>query len=357
MIEDGTQLRVARENAGLSLSAMARATRYSSSYLCNVECGRRRVPPDLVLAYARVIGDQMQRRDVLNNLAASVVAPAAVGELLQRGFAAALRSRRGVDEWLERTDQYGQQYMQVGARELQQHLAADLVVLQQQLERPELWAAAARLLTVYGKTTPGAVEAARWYRLAAVAADRSEDLQTRVWVRGRSALALAYEGAGLSTAAQLAEQALALSDQPTLGALNARMALAHAAGHRGDYATALAELDQGWRVFDRVGSDEQISDFEVPEWRMATFASMLLSRLGDPRAAEVQDAADRARPDTLPRFATHIQLHRALALVVAGDRAAGRGLAQQAMSALPAERHSLSLRMMAAEVEQVARTA
>ena len=35
-----------------------------------------------------------------------------------------------------------------------------------------MWAVAARLLTVCGKTTPGAREATRWYRLAAMAADR-----------------------------------------------------------------------------------------------------------------------------------------------------------------------------------------
>lgn len=351
---DGAKLRAAREAARLSLAALARRTQYSKGYLANVESGQRRVTPAVAVAYERALGDEMERRGLLTGLAATVVAPAAVSELLRRGFAAALDGKGSVEEWAARTEAYGRDYMMIGAGQLQQRLAGDLVVMQQHLERPGLWASAARLLTVYGKTTPAAREAASWYRLAAVTADRSGDLDARVWVRGRSALALAYEGAGLQTARTLAEQALALSDRPTLGALNAHMALAHAAGHVGDRDTALAELDAARRVFDLAGSEEQVSDFAVPEWRMQTFTSMLLSRLGDPRAEQAQQAADRARPATLPRFATHIELHRGLMMVAAGDRAGGVAYARAVMEALPPERHSLSLRLMMAEIEQKA---
>lgn len=338
----------------MSLAQMARRTRYGKSYLGNVETGKRRATPGVVLAYQRTLGDDLQRRDLLAGLAAGLVAPAAVGALVQRGFQAALTGRSAGDEWVERAERYGHDYMVTGAAALQDRLAGDLVVLQQHLETPTMWAVAARLLTVYGKTTPGAQEAARWYRLAAVAADRSGDTDTRVWVRGRSALALAYEGAGLSTAETMAGQALALSDRPTLGALNARMALAHAAAHRGDGRAALSHLADGRRLFDVAASDEQVSDFSVPEWRMATFASMLLSRMGHPDAAAEQDRADATRPATLPRFATHIQLHRGLMLVKSGDVAAGVCYAREALAALPPQRHSLSLRLMLAEIESAA---
>lgn len=289
---------------------------------------------------------------LLTGLAASVIAPAAVGELIHRGFAAAVSDHTvTVDEWQHRTLRYGHDYMQVGAGQLQQQLAGDLVVLQRQLETPGLWAAAARLLTVYGKTTPGAWEASRWYRLAATAADRSGDLPTRVWVRGRSALALAYEGAGLKTASGMAQQALGICDRPSLGTLNAHMALAHVAGHRGDESEALAELEHARRIFDRAGSEEQVSDFAVPEWRMHTFTNMLLSRLGHPRSVEAQDGADQTRPATLPRFATHIELHRGLAMARAGDVSGGVAYARAALDRLPPQRHSLSLRLMMAEIE------
>jgi hypothetical protein len=192
-----------------------------------------------------------------------------------------------------------------------------------------------------------------WYRLAATVADRSEDAATRVWVRGRAALALAYEAAELPTARLLADQALALSDRPSLGHLNALVARAHVSGALGDRATAISTMEEAQRVFDQVGSGEQISDFAIPEWRMNTFASMLWSRLGDEqRAVAAQDAADDTRPATLPRFATHIELHRGLMLAKSGDKTAGLQYAQAALDRLPPERHSLSLRLLTNEIKR-----
>lgn len=349
---EGWKLRQARESAGLSLAAMARRTHFSKSHLSNVETGKRAATSDVVLAYEQALGEVVKRRGLLTGLAAGVVAPMAVSELIHHGFAAALDGRDAEEEWTERAVNLGRDYMQVGASELQTRLAGDLVVVQQHLGTPVMWGVAARMLTTYGKTTGEADEAVRWYRLAAVAADRSGDTDLRVWVRGRAALALGYEGARLPVAHDLAEQAIALSDQASLGRLNALMARAHVAGIRGDRASALRDLDQARRVFDRAGSHEQISDFAVPEWRMATFTSMLLSRLGDPRAVEAQDAADATRPATLPRFATHIEMHRGLMMAKAGDRAGGVTYAREALSALPPERHSQSLRLMLAEVER-----
>jgi hypothetical protein len=148
-----------------------------------------------------------------------------------------------------------------------------------------------------------------------------------------------------------------LSDKPTLGRLNALVGLAQVAAVRGDAATATETLEQAQRVFDVAGSSEQASDFAVPEWRFHTFASMLLSRLGDPRAVVEQGAADRTRPATLARFATHIELHRSLMLVKSGDAKEGVAYARRALGKLPPERHSVSLRLMLAEVERVAKGA
>ncbi|WP_430727713.1 hypothetical protein [Streptomyces virginiae] len=76
-------------------------------------------------------------------------------------------------------------------------------------------------MTLYAKTFPGSdgAKAVHWYRLAAKAAD---DLDTRVWVRGRATIALGYEGAALPVADVFADQAIALSNnRPSLGLLNA----------------------------------------------------------------------------------------------------------------------------------------
>ncbi|GAA2525910.1 XRE family transcriptional regulator [Pilimelia columellifera] len=307
----------------------------------------------MVLAYEKV-ATEMDRRSLITGTLATIVVPSAVAELIKHGFSSALNKRASVEEWLDKTQNYGTGYMQVGASEMQSRLASDLVVLQQNLEHPQLWGVAARLMTVYGKTLPsnegnsGAIE---WYRLAAVLADRSEDNDMRVWVRGRAALALAYEGASLRFANDLANQAIGIDEKPSLGRLNALVARAHVAGHRGDTKEALKALRASERVADVALSEVLVSDFAVPEWRYHTFTSMLLSRLGLPEAEHAQDQADQTRPSTLPRFATHIELHRALMMVKQGDRDAGISYARTALDKLPPENRSLSLKLMMNEIK------
>lgn len=356
MDEMGAILRTARQAAGLSLAAIARRTFYSKGYLANVEAGRRRATPELVAAYDRALGDDVNRRQLLIGLMAGAVTPTASAEAVASAFEAALNGPRlDADDWLARLDAYGHDYMSVGAGDIQARLATDLVRLRERLDNPRLCSVAARLLTVHGKTLPSADDrggAIRWYRFGISAADRSDDIDARVWTRGRAALALAYEGAALPVARQFATDALAIDDKPSLGRLNGLLALAHVQGFEGDLTGALATLDDARRVFDQVGSDEQISDFAIPEWRMATISGLLLARLGEEhRAIEAQQTADRTRPGTLPRFATHIELHRGLMMAKAGDRDTGIDYARAAMSALPPERHSLSLRLMLAEIE------
>ena len=112
-------------------------------------------------------------------------------------------------------------------------------------------------------------------------------------------------------------------------------------------------MERAERMFESVISDEQISDYAVPEWRFHTFTSMLLSRMGDERRAVMaQEAADRTRPKSLQRFATHIEMHRGLMMAKAGDVDGGLAYARSAMAKLPTNRQSLTLRMLLAEVEQ-----
>jgi hypothetical protein len=293
---------------------------------------------------------------------ATALAPSASLDALSTAFETAFgHERLSDDDWAAKAESYGHDYMSLGAADLQARLTGELVRLQQQLnDNAILWGVAARLLTVTGKTLPsvkGSAGASHWYRLGARASDRSGDTPTRVWVRGRAALALAYEGAALPMARSLAEQALVLSDQPSLGRLNALLALAHVQGLQGDKESALFTWDQARGLFERVGSYDQISDFAIPEWRMGVISSMLLARLGEEKlAASAQDTAERTMPSTLPRFATHIELHRGLMMVKRHDVTAGLDCARVALENLPADRHSLSLRLMMAEIERTART-
>ncbi|MFB0626076.1 XRE family transcriptional regulator [Streptomyces sp. AB3(2024)] len=227
--------------------------------------------------------------------------------------------------------------------------------MQQQLDDPRLWSVASRLMTLYAKTFPGSdgSKAVHWYRMAATAADESGNDEARVWVRGRAAIALGYEGASLGVADVLADQAMAISGRPSLGLLNAVMGKAHTAAIRGDRTTALHLADRGRRIFDKAGSHEQTSDYAVPWWRMNVFLSLLLARLGDERGAvEAQEAARRELPAELPRFTTHLEMPRGLMLARSGDLLGGADYARTALDALPPEKHSLTLRLLMAEIEQ-----
>ncbi|MEV4438798.1 helix-turn-helix transcriptional regulator [Streptomyces sp. NPDC049577] len=301
-----------------------------------------------------VLEGEVKRRRFLSDVAATAIAPVVASDLLSVGFAARLRGGPSVDDWEAKLATYGTEYMSLGAADIQRRVSGELVVIQQQLEDPRLWSVASRLMTLYAKTFPGSdgSRAVQWYRMAAKAADRSGDNDTRVWVRGRAAIALGYEGAALGVADVLADQAMALSEKPSLGLLNAIYGKAHAAAVRGDVATARRLMEQGRRVFDAAGSYEQTSDYAVPWWRLNVFVSLLAARLGDESTAvAAQDAARRELPASLPRFATHLEMHRGLMLARSGDVSGGVAYARAALDALPAEKHSLTLRLLMSEVE------
>ncbi|WP_079031805.1 helix-turn-helix domain-containing protein [Streptomyces specialis] len=302
-----------------------------------------------------VLEGEVKRRTFLSDAAATAIAPIVASDLLATGFAARLHGGPSADDWDEKLATYGTEYMSLGAADIQRRVARELVVVQQQLDSPHLWSVASRLMTLYAKTFPGSdgSKAVTWYRMAAQAADESGDDQARIWVRGRAAIALGYEGASLGVADLLADQAMAISEKPSLGLLNAIMGKAHAAAIRGDRATALALGARGQRIFDAAASYDQTSDYAVPWWRMNVFSSLLLARLGDEkRAVEAQEAARRELPESLPRFATHLEMHRGLMLSRAGDRAGGVAYAQAALDQLPPEKHSLTLRMLMDEIRR-----
>ncbi|MEV6347826.1 helix-turn-helix transcriptional regulator [Actinoplanes sp. NPDC051851] len=61
----GRTLREAREQAGLSLTGMAKRTGYSRGYIGNVETGVRAVTPDVIRKYENVLGEDLKRRQLL----------------------------------------------------------------------------------------------------------------------------------------------------------------------------------------------------------------------------------------------------------------------------------------------------
>lgn len=301
-----------------------------------------------------VLEGQVDRREFLTDVAGIAIAPVVASDLLSAGFSARLSGGPSAEAWEAKLTTYGTEYMSLGAADIQRRVSGELVTVQQQLDNPRLWSVASRLMTLYAKTFPGSdgAKAVHWYRMAARAADESGDDAARVWVRGRAAIALGYEGASLGVADVLADQAIAISDKPSLGLLNAIFGKAHAAAIRGDVDTARSLLEQGRRVFDKAGSHEQTSDYAVPYWRVNVFMSLLAARLGDESTAvAAQDAARQELPSSLPRFATHLEMHRGLMLARSGDVAGGIAYARGALDALPPEKHSLTLRLLMSEIE------
>jgi hypothetical protein len=84
---------------------------------------------------------------------------------------------------------------------------------------------------------------------------------------------------------------------------------------------------------------------------MGVFQSLLFARMGDERKAlEAQEAATAELPASLPRFATHLEIHKGLMLVRQGDRIGGMNYARSALDKLPPNKHSLTLRMLLEEM-------
>lgn len=365
--ELGKTIRELREDRGWSqarladeVNAHSRGFAVTSDSVSRWERGIRKPAPALTAALASALQvpcttlESVNRRKLLTDVAGLAIAPAVAADLIHHGFMSALRGGPSESDWLDAVEAYGAAYMTEGAATIQARLARDMVTLQAQLEKASRWGVASKLATLYGKTFPGSdgSSAADWYKIAAVTSDRSGDISTRVWVRGRAAIALGYEGAALDLADRFAAEALAMSERPTLGRLNALMGRAHVAAIRGDRVSAYSLLNEGRRVFEYAASDgKEVSDYSVPEWRMNVFTSLLAARLGDIKLYESsRKDALAVLPSTLPRFRTHLDLHQALVLARNGDKIGGVRAASKAMKSLPPEKHSLTLRLLRDEV-------
>lgn len=88
----GVTLRRARQAAGLSLAGMAKRTGFSRSYLGNAETGERAVTPTLIRAYQKVVGDDLNRRELLIGAVSTLVAGGVPDEA--NDIAASVRAER-----------------------------------------------------------------------------------------------------------------------------------------------------------------------------------------------------------------------------------------------------------------------
>ena len=300
--------------------------------------------------------EDVNRREFIITSTAAVAA----SNLLFHGFSEQLRNGpKTREQWEAIVDALGVEYMQIGAGVMRERIADHLSVIQAEPHEVWRWGISAKLMTLYAKTFPGSDSGRtlEWYHMAAVAADRSTDPETQIWVRGRAAIALGYEGAAAPVAYQFGLEATdisAASGIKSMGLLNAQMGGAHAATLLGDMKRADELYLAGRHTFDQVGSTAAISDFAVPWWRQGVYSSLLLARMGrSADALQAQSEARKALPQNLPRFATHLDLHTALLIGKAGDKEGAAAFAEKTLASLPAAKHSLTLRLLADEIKRL----
>jgi len=258
----GHALRTIRKTVGASLTKLARQTSYSESYLRSVENGNRAATLNLVeacdsaletggvlvdLFLAERDGDDVRRRTVLAALGTvtglGITTPGVVAEALR----ASLLSVLGVDDWEEIATEYGRRFVTDPPAVFRAQLSGDLLVLRRSMGESDSAGArlaAPRLMTLHGMVTANlgdAAGAARWYRAARLAADRTNDHRLRQWVRGREAFRRGYEGAA-------PREVLAIASE--VRDVEAKLATAQAYARLDDNVRAGAALADARRIHE-----------------------------------------------------------------------------------------------------------
>lgn len=334
-------LRTVRRAVGVSLDTMVARTSYSKGYLSNIEASRRAVTPVIAAAYDEALGtggllvdllaadqdgDGVRRRVLLAALgsvaATGVSGPRVMAESLRTSLLSAL----GGDDWAEIVAEYGRRFMTDSPAMFRTTLAGDLLVLRQSVvdsDSSTVRLAAPRLMTLQGMAIANAGDsgaAARWYRAARLAADRSDDERTRQWVRGRAAFRRGYEGAEPSEVLALAS---GVDD------VEAHLAAAQAYARLDHEREALEALVRARRAHD-ASDQSETTIYAMPPWRMALSTSYVYALLGDVERCN-SELDTVAPPSTVKRWEAQLEIQRAVAYAKAGDRRLGLDVARDAM--------------------------
>lgn len=359
----GSVLRQLREASGYSLAGLAERAHMDRTLINRLECDRREMRPHHADALDQALGTggllrslvhqpeggegAMERRAVLwlAGAAASVAAAtgrASVDELIRAGLLDAVEQPDDWDSVLAETqrrlvlapdDQFGAT------------VAGKLVVLRQAIndrQRADEIRAAAMLSLFYGlwQGNQGKFAAALdWYHAAAALAGRSGDAATETYVLGRAASRAVYEGMQAARVRTMAEQALAVTNAPTLGALEARSALAGVAAMTGDVTAGRDQVEAMRRVADQLGEDDPVGPYP----RTVNFGIFVEARGGDLQSASrARDEAEVALART-PLWLAESRIYYALAMARAGDVRGAAAHALDAIKTVPWAVHTLAM--------------
>lgn len=300
-------------------------------------------------------GDPMRRRTVLwmlnAALSVSAVSPATgratLDELLRAGM---LDSIDQPEDWDQVIAEMQRRLVLAPDDEFGDALGAKLIVVRRAIaddQRADDLRAAAMLSLFYGLWQGNASRfpaALGWYRTAAALAHRSHDPATETYVLGRSASRAVYEGMGRREVREIAEQALAVTDTPTLGGLEARSALAGVAAMTGDLEGGREHVRAMRDIADRLPDDGPTGAYP----RSVNFAIFLEARTGDLRSAtRAREEAETALART-PLWLAESRVYYALAMARAGDVQGAAAFALEAIQTVPWSVHTLA--MAAADV-------
>ncbi|MEU0078507.1 helix-turn-helix transcriptional regulator [Micromonospora tulbaghiae] len=336
----GAALRTMREAAGLTLAALARHAAVSKPHLGHLETGDRQPTMEVAEALDRALraggvlvelaaterggGDTMRRRALLTTVGAAATVgtiggPHALSDMVRHGLLAAADA---AEDWEQVAEDCQRRLVTDPSPMFGAALLTNLERIRQQLgERPQpgLLSVAARIGQVYGLWLGNQAElggANHWYRSSATLADRSGDVRTLAWVLGRSASRGVYEDWTVAQTLDAAGRALALSERPSPGRLEAYAALAHVYALTGDV---------------RAGREACRSLFEVAEVlpgaghveRALFLRAFFEARVGGWGAASAAcDEAERSLA-ALPTWLLETRVYRARAMVAAGDTQGG----------------------------------
>lgn len=309
---------------------------------------------DLLIALAGEDGEEtMERRAfvfqtaVLAALRASGITP--MLEAARHDVHRSLEGNQGtadVDEWHQIAREYGQTYLTTAPVTLLGALLVDLAGVQLALQQHgddettqrQLLQAGALLAAFTAQTAANLgdlLEARRWWRTARLAADRSADLSTMFWVRGREIVRAGYEQRPVHAILQLITEAETRLDGVPPEALpeffsGKAQTLALAGRH--------LEAEQAVRQVRElpVSSHHRDSLFDYAEENLRFTESFVYSHAGNfTKAERAQERALTLYRDDNLRSPAQIELQRALCLVRMGDLAQGTRRAQKTIINLP----------------------
>jgi transcriptional regulator with XRE-family HTH domain len=351
----GDVVRSLREAAGLTLGALAARAHVSLPTIGHLETGRRRPTPELIEACDRILGTApllttlleldgeghaVRRRALLSTLGAAtglagLDGASAVADLIRHGL---LKEASEVEDWDAVVADYSRRLVVDPSVQYGAALTTQLMMVRQQLadrgHSPDRLRAASYLGHLYGlyEGNQGRVSRAHgWYNSSTVLADRSGDTQARVFVRARTASRAIFEGFTVGEVLDGAESALAISDRPSPGALEAHSARVHVYALTGDLRSGRSSIR------DMITVAEALPDSPAgPIARTVSFRTYLESRAGS--RADADRAWAEAEPilRPVPVWWLEARVYYGRALVHDGDVADGIAYALAACRQLPA---------------------